>query len=162
MFFLVVNALNCGYFLGLNPVVWYSFLEGELDICFFVTLRIATVLRVQHGVLALFVLPAFLFFVLVHSGVMVFHAIGRVRRMPWASRARVALPPNPLHPGHDPAVGWAIFFKFFRVAATISLLGLFLDWTLPLGGFWGRRCRGADCIRDGGPRPLEASLIWVF
>ena len=28
--------------------------------------------------------------------------------------------------------------------------------------FWGRRCRGADCIRYGGPRPLEASLIWVF
>jgi hypothetical protein len=110
MFFLVVNALNCGYLLGLNPVVWYSFLEGELDICFFVTLWIATVLRVQHGVLALFVLPtAVFFFVLVHSGVMVSHAIGRVRRMPWASRARVALPPNPLHPGHDPAVGWAIF-----------------------------------------------------
>ena len=124
MFFvLVVNALNCGYFLGLNPVVRYSFHKEELDIRFFVPLRVATVLRAQHGVLALFVLPAVGF---LRSRVLrcyEFHAIGRVRRMPWASRARVALPPNPLHSGHDPAVGWAIFFKFFRVAATISLLG---------------------------------------
>ena len=35
------------------------------------------------------------------------------------ARVRVTLPPNPLHPGHYPAVGWAIF------SATISLHHLF-------------------------------------
>ena len=49
------------------------------------------------------------------------------------ARVRVTLPPNPLHPGHYPAVGWANF------SATISLHHLFgLDFATgfpAVGGF---------------------------
>ena len=118
--FVMVNVLNCGCFLGFNPVVWYSFRVGDLDICFFVPLRIATVLRIQHGVLALYVLPAVGFSSFSSSQLL-------WTSMPLAdfvvchgqARVRVTLPPNPLHPGHYPAVGWAIF------SATISLHHLF-------------------------------------
>ena len=100
MFFvLVVNALNCGYFLGLSPVVWYSFLEGELVIRFFVPLRIATALRIQLGVLALHVLPAVGIF-LRSRAVSCYgnHATGRVRRLPWASQGSCDPPTQPSSP----------------------------------------------------------------
>ena len=49
------------------------------------------------------------------------------------ARVRVTLPPNPLHPGHDPAVGWAIFFRndFF---ASFILFGL--DFATRFYGRW--------------------------
>ena len=115
--------------MGLNPVVWYSFHEGNLDICSFVPLRIATVLRIQHGVLALYVLPAVGFSSFSSSQLL-------WTSMPLAefvachgqARVRVTLPPSPLHPGHDPAVGWAIFFRNDIFASLYSL-----GWTLPRG-----------------------------
>ena len=134
MFFvLVVNALNCGYFLGLNPVVRYSFHKEELDIRFFVPLRVATVLRAQHGVLALFVLPAVGFSSFSNSQLL-------WTSMPLAefvvchgqARVRVTLPPNPLHPGHDPAVGWAIFFRNDIFASFI----FGLDFATRFSGRW--------------------------
>ena len=119
--------------MGLYPVVWYSFLEGELVIRFFVPLRIATALRIQLGVLALHVLPAVGFF-------FVLEQLAAMESMPLAefvvchgqARVRVTLPPNPLHPGHDPAVGWAIFFRNDIFASFI----FGLDFATRFSGRW--------------------------
>ena len=129
--------------MGLNPVVWYSFRVGDLDICFFVPLRIATVLRIQHGVLALYVLPAVgFFFVFEQSAAMDIHAIGRFRRMPWASQGSCDPPTQPSSPWPLSCGGVGYFLQQLQQRYLCFIY------------FWIGLCHGVF-------RPLEASLIWA-
>ena len=146
--------------MGLNPVVWYSFRVGDLDICFFVPFRIATVLRIQHGVLALYVLPAVgFFFVFEQSAAMDIHAIGRFRRMPWASQGSCDPPTQPSSPWPLSCGGvgyflsndiFASFFLGLDFATGFPAVGGFADLSAHIRGSLFHRSLELPLIRARG------------